>query len=89
MFAGWRIRTRRTKSYGREQQGQLADGTLAGSLLAMNKAVHNILTFTDCKLTDIIKMTSENPARKLGIFSQTGSITPGKYADLIVFRSAT
>ncbi len=62
----------------------LQDGTLAGSVLKMNSALKNILQFTNCDLSDAIKMTSENPARALGIFSQTGSIAINKTADLVV-----
>ena len=33
-------------------------------------------------LTDAVRMASETPAKKLGIYNETGSITPGKSADL-------
>lgn len=62
----------------------LADGTLAGSVLKMNVALKNLLRFTNCKMTDAIKMTSENPARALGVFTNKGSIAVNKDADLVV-----
>lgn len=62
----------------------LKDGTLAGSILKMPTAIRNFLHFTHCTLTDAIKMTSENPAKLLGIFKKTGSITANKEADLVV-----
>lgn len=62
----------------------LENGTLAGSVLKMNSAIQNILKFTDLDLIDAIKMASENPAKVLKIFSQRGSISVGKMADLVV-----
>ncbi|KPJ67412.1 MAG: hypothetical protein AMJ43_03905 [Coxiella sp. DG_40] len=68
----------------KNNQARLANGTLAGSVLGMDFAVRNMLKFTDCTLLDIIKMTSENPAKQLGVFSRKGSIDIGKDADLVV-----
>lgn len=62
----------------------LSDGTLAGSVLKMNSALQNMLNYTDCSLVDVIKMTSENPAKALGMFDRKGSIEVGKDADLVV-----
>jgi len=65
-------------------EARLANGTLAGSVLKMNGAVKNIISFTACSLEDAVKMTSENPARELAIFDRKGSIAEGKDADLVV-----
>ena len=76
--------------YGGEQvivkdnTAKLADGTLAGSVLTMDKALRNMLKFTDCRLKDAIKMTAENSAKQLNIFDHKGSIAVGKDADLVV-----
>nr|AIA90455.1 CAZy families CE9 protein [uncultured Mycoplasma sp.] len=35
-------------------------------------------------MTDLIKMTSINVAKQLNIFNETGSLTPGKFADIVV-----
>ena len=68
------------------QQGaaRLADGTLAGSVLTMTQAVKNLLQFTGCSLTEVINLTSVNPAKALKIYGRTGSIATGKDADLVV-----
>ncbi|RXJ02176.1 N-acetylglucosamine-6-phosphate deacetylase [Anaerobacillus alkaliphilus] len=66
----------------------LADGTLAGSVLTMNAAVKQMLIYTGCSLRDIVKMTAENPAKKLGVFDRKGSIALGKDADLVVLNEA-
>ncbi len=63
---------------------QLADGTLAGSVLKMPAAIQNTLKFTGCTISDAVKMAAENPARALGIFDKKGSIGVKKDADLVV-----
>ena len=50
----------------------------------MSQAIKNMMTITDCTLRDCIKMTSENPAKMLNLFSKKGSIAPSKDADLVV-----
>jgi N-acetylglucosamine-6-phosphate deacetylase len=65
---------------------QLADGTLAGSVLKIPSAIQNILKFTGCSLHDAVKMATENPARLLNIFQRTGSIAQQKDADLVVLN---
>lgn len=62
----------------------LEDGTLAGSVLTMDQALRNMIEFTGCSLEDIVKMTSENPAKQLGVWNRKGSITVGKDADLTI-----
>lgn len=62
----------------------LADGTLAGSTLKMSDAFTNMLSTTQCTMSDMIKMTAENPAKSLGIFDRKGSIALKKDADLVV-----
>ncbi len=62
----------------------LSNGTLAGSTLTMFAAIKNMLQFTDCSMTDIVKFTAENPAKMLNIFQRTGSIAKNKDADLVV-----
>lgn len=61
------------------------DGSLAGSVLAMNKAVSNILKHTDLKINEAVNLASLNPARHIGIDKTKGSIAVGKDADMIVF----
>jgi len=62
----------------------LQDGTLAGSILKLGKAVQNILTYTDCSIEDAIEMASVNPAKQLNIYDRKGSITVGKDADIVI-----
>ncbi|MBL3645465.1 N-acetylglucosamine-6-phosphate deacetylase [Bacillus sp. RHFB] len=69
-----------------EMKATLSDGTLAGSILKMNDAIKNTMEYTDCSMTDIIKMTAENPAKQLRIFDRKGSIQVGKDADLVILN---
>jgi N-acetylglucosamine-6-phosphate deacetylase len=66
------------------EKAVLKDGTLAGSILKMNDAIKRMRQFTSCSLEEIVKMTSENPAKELGIFSSKGSLNAGKDADLVM-----
>ena len=66
----------------------LADGTIAGSVLTMNMAVHNFLTNTGASLPEVINMVTLNPAKELGLSSSLGSLEAGKYADLTIFDEA-
>jgi N-acetylglucosamine-6-phosphate deacetylase len=63
---------------------RLENGALAGSTLTMPQAVKNMMKFTGCSLQDTIKMTAENPAKKLNIFNKKGSIAIGKDADFCI-----
>ncbi|MEB2631488.1 N-acetylglucosamine-6-phosphate deacetylase [Peribacillus frigoritolerans] len=69
-----------------ETKATLSDGTLAGSILKMDDAIKNTMKYTDCSMTDIIKMTAENPAKQLRIFDRKGSIQVGKDADLVILN---
>ncbi|MBI5876627.1 MAG: N-acetylglucosamine-6-phosphate deacetylase [Chloroflexi bacterium] len=62
---------------------RLPDGTLAGSILTMDQAVRNLVTWGACLLADALTMASTTPARLLGA-EQIGRITPGAAADLAV-----
>ena len=64
---------------------RLADGTLAGSIIGMNKAVYNILHYTNLEIHEAIGLASINPARLIGLSKSKGSIEIGKDADIILF----
>ena len=67
----------------RGQAARLENGVLAGSVLTMNQALSNMISFSGCSLIDAAKMASTNPARKLGLL-KTGSIEKGNKADLVI-----
>jgi N-acetylglucosamine-6-phosphate deacetylase len=64
----------------------LADGTIAGSMLTMNRAVRNARAFSGCSLADAVKMATWIPAGIAGIGDRAGSLAPGKDADLALLR---
>lgn len=61
---------------------RLSDGTLAGSLLTMDKAFQNLVKI-GFPLNEAARMLSLNPARALGL-SGMGAILPGYQADFVV-----
>ena len=72
------------KVYVKNGEARLADGTLAGSVLSMNVALKNIVEKVGVPFERAVKFATENPARALGIFEETGSIEVGKSADFTV-----
>ncbi|WP_119327976.1 N-acetylglucosamine-6-phosphate deacetylase [Cysteiniphilum halobium] len=68
----------------KNNEARLENGVLAGSVLTMNNALKNMCTFSDCSLSEIIKMTSYNAAKSLNIHRNKGDIRTGADADLVV-----
>jgi N-acetylglucosamine-6-phosphate deacetylase len=64
---------------------RLNDGTLAGSILTLNKAVLNMMKYTDLKIYEAVALASLNPAKLINMDNAKGSIKIGKDADLIIF----
>ncbi|MDE6373226.1 MAG: N-acetylglucosamine-6-phosphate deacetylase [Clostridia bacterium] len=65
------------------ETARLADGTLAGSVLTMNRAVQNVCGL-GIGLERAVDAASLNPARNLKISEKYGSIRTGKSADFAV-----
>lgn len=63
---------------------RLADGTLAGSVLTMDRAVANMVRLAGVPLPAAVAMASLQPARALGLQRRKGSLEPGKDADVVV-----
>ncbi|GAA0368406.1 N-acetylglucosamine-6-phosphate deacetylase [Bacillus horti] len=64
----------------------LADGTLAGSTLNMERAYQLLLDQCQIDPVQLFRMMSTTPARILGLEQQFGSIEQGKAADLVVMK---
>jgi N-acetylglucosamine-6-phosphate deacetylase len=64
---------------------RLADGTLAGSVLSMDRAVANVMRFAGVTLQQAVEMATLSPARAMGCDRTKGSLAPGKDADVILF----
>lgn len=65
----------------------LADGTIAGSATNLMDCVRKAVSF-GIPLEVAVRCASVNPAKEVGIFDQTGSITDGKLANLVLLDSS-
>ena len=63
---------------------RLPNGTLAGSILTMDKALKNIQAATGLPLAEVWQLSSLNAARQIGISATKGSLEVGKDADLVL-----
>jgi len=63
---------------------RLADGTIAGSVLKLNRAVKNVLDHTAIPVNEVFNMASLNPATAIGCQDRIGSLEAGKDADIII-----
>jgi N-acetylglucosamine-6-phosphate deacetylase len=63
---------------------RLADGTLAGSILTMERALQNLCAATGRPLEELWMTSSLNAARAIGVSSSKGSLEAGKDADLVL-----
>lgn len=61
----------------------LADGTIAGSATNLMDCVRRAVSF-GIPLTSAIKCASINPAKEIGVYDKVGSLTPGKYANIVL-----
>ena len=73
--------------YVKNGEARLEDGTLAGSVLRMNRAVQNMVEKVGIPFTMAVDFATINPARMLKIDNEAGSIKVGKRADFTVLNS--
>ena len=73
----------------RESTAAFADGTLAGSVLTMSRAVHNARQFAGIGWTDASRLASANAARQLGLSGQMGTLQVGQNADFAIVHPET
>ena len=66
-----------------ERTAQLDDGTLAGSVLTMDRAFRTLVRTLDLSLVEAARLCATSPARQLGLRS-AGRIGEGMAADLVV-----
>jgi N-acetylglucosamine-6-phosphate deacetylase len=66
------------------ERSRTASGNLAGSLLTLETALRNVLSWTGLPLHVALAMTSLNQARELGLSASKGSLDVGKDADIIL-----
>ena len=67
---------------------RLGDGTLAGSVLTLDRALHNLQAATGRPLAELWPAASRNAAQAIGVDDAKGSLEPGKDADLVLLDPA-
>lgn len=72
--------------YVKGGEARLADGTLAGSVLRMNRALQNMVEKVGVPFTQAVDYCTINPARTLKMEKEAGSIAEGKRADFAVLN---
>ncbi len=63
---------------------RLEDGTVAGSVLGLNKGVNNVYKNSNIPLYECVNGASLNPANAIGVADKKGSLEVGKDADIII-----
>ncbi len=72
--------------YVKNGEARLEDGTLAGSVLKMNRALENVVEKVGVSFTQAVDFATINPAKNLGLDKEIGSIKVGKRADFTVLN---
>lgn len=70
--------------FARGGEVRLADGTFAGSTLTMDATIRHAVRCVGLPLVDAARAAATTPATLLGLGHRTGSLQPGKDADLVV-----
>ncbi|HYE81090.1 MAG TPA: N-acetylglucosamine-6-phosphate deacetylase [Clostridia bacterium] len=71
--------------YVRDNSARLENGTLAGSVLTMDRALYNFIRNTGTNVWEAVGTVTANPAAMLGLEDRLGSIEKGLDADITVF----
>ena len=66
----------------RRREARLADGTLAGSTLTLDRAVRHLVRLRGVPLHDAVYMATATPAAASGVGARKGRLCPGYDADL-------
>lgn len=64
-----------------------ANGTLAGSVLTLDRAVRNVMGFGQWDLQRAVRLATLNPARITGFGGKKGCLAAGAQADMVVLSS--
>jgi N-acetylglucosamine-6-phosphate deacetylase len=70
--------------FARDGKVTLADGTIAGSTLTMDAALRHAVRCVGLPIVAAARAAATTPATLLGLGERTGSIQPGKDADLVL-----
>lgn len=68
----------------KDGKATLKDGTIAGSVLRLDRGVRNFVDSTGLSLEEVIPMVTSTPAKTIGEYDLLGSIDKGKKASLVI-----
>lgn len=68
----------------KDGKATLKDGTIAGSVLKLDRGVRNFVESTGLNLEEVIPMVTSTPAKTIGVQDVLGSIEKGKKASLVI-----
>lgn len=71
-----------------DTSAHLKDGRLAGSILTMDQAVRNMVTYTSCSFAEAIHMAGAVPADVLGMGDRLGHLKEGYSADIVLLDNS-
>ncbi len=57
----------------------------AGSVATTDRLVKTMVRTAGVRLVEAIEMMTATPAKIMGVYENAGSLTPGKYADVVIF----
>jgi N-acetylglucosamine-6-phosphate deacetylase len=69
-------------------EARLDDGTLAGSILTLDRAFANARRFAGASLAEAAEMASTTPARVIGLANRKGRIAPGMDGDITILATS-
>ncbi len=72
------------KVFVKGKRATLEDGTLAGSVSNLMDCVRVCVKEMEISLEQAVRSAAVNSARAIGIYDKYGSITPGKYANVVL-----
>lgn len=73
------------KVFVKGQVARLADGTIAGSVLTMDRAIANFAANAGLRIEQAVELVTKVPAAELGVSQYLGAIAPDMRADMTVF----
>jgi N-acetylglucosamine-6-phosphate deacetylase len=68
----------------RDGSARTPEGGLAGSVVALDQALRNMMMFTGKSLQDTLPMATSTPAEAMGISTSKGRVNEGYDADLVL-----
>ncbi len=62
----------------------LADGTISGAVISLDRGLRNLIEFTGCTLGEALETMTTTPAKCLGLEGRIGILEAGAQADMVL-----